>query len=152
MASSLRDLVGDSFDDDIMSFDLTEIQNILQYLKVEDAIDLAHAESLQQKSLRGADILSEYLGKIVKMTSYLESKVNSVKNKISLEYVAPEGRTTADQKKSAGESAPEVEELQIKLAKVKGSKAVLEKKYDIMVKLHHHYKEIAQSMRRPGVF
>ena len=149
---SLGDMVGDTFEDDFFKFDLTEIQEILEALKTSSAIDLAHAEQLQQQTLRGADILSEYLGKIIKVSSYLEGKANSLKNKISLEYKSPDGKTTAEMKKSAGESAPEVEDLLIKLAKVKGSKVVLEKKYDILIKCHHHFKEIAAGMRRtiPG--
>jgi hypothetical protein len=51
-------------------------------------------------------------------------------------------------KKWAGESSLEVEEVQIKLAKAKASKIVLEKKYDILIRSHHHYKDIAQGLRR----
>jgi len=51
-------------------------------------------------------------------------------------------------KKWAGESSPIVEELQIRLAKAKASKLVLEKKYDILIRSHHHYKDIAQGLRK----
>ena len=145
----LGDLLGNQLEEDFISFDFTEIQQVLSKLQIEDAIDLAHAEMLQQQSLRGADILTEYLGKIVKTVVYLETKVNSTKNKVSLEYMAPDGsKTTADMKKWAGESSPEVEAVQIKLAKAKGSKVVLEKKYDILIRAHHHYKDIAAGLRR----
>lgn len=144
----LADFLGESLEEEFGDFDLTEIQSVLQHLQNVDAIDLAHAESLQQQALRGADILSEYLGKIVKTVGFLETKVNSTKNRVSLEYQAAEGRTTSEMKKWAGESSPEVEEIQIKLAKAKGSKAILEKKYDILIKSHHHYKEIAVGLRR----
>ena len=145
----LGDLLGNQLEEDFISFDFTEIQQVLSKLQIEDAIDLAHAEMLQQQSLRGADILTEYLGKIVKTVGYLETKVNSTKNKVSLEYMAPDGsKTTADMKKWAGESSPEVEAVQIKLAKAKGSKVVLEKKYDILIRAHHHYKDIAAGLRR----
>lgn len=144
----LADFLGESLEEEFGDFDLTEIQSVLQHLQNVDAIDLAHAESLQQQALRGADILSEYLGKIVKTVGFLETKVNSTKNRVSLEYQAAEGRTTSEMKKWAGESSPEVEEIQIKLAKAKGSKAILEKKYDILIKSHHHYKEIATGLRR----
>jgi hypothetical protein len=145
----LGDLLGDQLEEDFISFDLTEIQQVLSKLQIEDAIDLAHAEMLQQQSLRGADILTEYLGKIVKTVGYLETKVNSTKNRVSLEYTAPDGsKTTADMKKWAGESSTDVEAVQIKLAKAKGSKVVLEKKYDILIRAHHHYKDIAAGLRR----
>jgi hypothetical protein len=145
---SLGDILGDQLEEEFINFDMTEIQEVLGKLQSIEAIDLAHAELLQQLSLRGADILSNYLGKIVKTVGYLEAKVNRTKNAVSLSYTAPEGRTTAEMKKWAGESSPEVEEVQIKLAKAKGSKIVLERKYEILVKAHHHYKDIAAGMRR----
>jgi len=144
----LGDFLGNELEEDFASFDLTEIQQVLVNLQSTDAIDLAHAELLQQQSLRGADILTEYLGKIVKTVGYLEAKVNRTKNAVSLAYQAPEGRTTAEMKKWAGESSPEVEEVQIKLAKAKGSKLVLERKYEILIKSHHHFKDIAMGLRR----
>jgi hypothetical protein len=145
----LGDLLGDSLEEEFFSFDLTEIQSVLMKLQYTEAIDLAHAELLQQQSLRGADILTEYLGKIVKTVGYLESKINSTKNKAALNYQEPNGnRTTSDMKKWYSESAPEVEEIQIRLAKAKASKMVLEKKYDILIKSHHHYKDIAAGLRR----
>lgn len=145
----LGDLLGDELEEEFINFDLTEIQQVLSKLQYTDAIDLAHAELLQQQALRGADILTEYLGKIVKTVGYLESKVNSTKNKVSLDYQAPDGsRTTADMRKWAGESSPEVEEVQIRLAKAKASKMVLEKKYDILIRSHHHYKDIAAGLRK----
>lgn len=145
----LGDLIGDQLEEEFSDFDLTEIQQVLFKLQNTEAIDLAHAEMLQQQALRGADILTEYLGKIVKTVSYLESKVNSVKNKAALNYQDPSGnKTTSDMKKWFSESAPEVEEVQLRLARAKASKVMLEKKYDIIIKTHHHYKEIAVGLRR----
>jgi hypothetical protein len=146
---SLGDLIGSQLEEDFSNFDLTEIQLVLNKLKDNDPIDLAHAELLQQQSLRGADIVTEYLGKIVKTVGYLESKINTLKNKVSLEYKAPDGsRTTTDMKIWAGAASPEVELVSIALAKAKASKTVLEKKYDLLIKSHHHYKEIAAGLRR----
>jgi hypothetical protein len=145
----LGDFIGSKLEEEFLNFDLSEIQQVLEKLQDTDAIDLAHAELLQQQALRGADVISEYLGKIVKTVGYLEAKVNSTKNKVSLDYQAPDGsRTTADMKKWAGESSSEVEAIQIKLAKAKGSKLVLERKYEILIKSHHHYKDIASGLRR----
>ena len=147
--NTLSDLInGDKFDDEFLKFDLTEIQSVLSALKSEDAIDIAHAEHLQRKALRGADIVSEYLGIITKMISYYESKLNSAKNKASLDYTAPEGRTTAEMKKWAGECSPDIEPWQDKLAKAKAGKVVLSNKYDILIREHHNYKDIANGIRR----
>ncbi len=146
--TTLGNIIGSSLEEEFAEFDLTEIQQVLGRLQNTDAIDLAHAELLQQQAIRGADILSEYLGKLVKMVGYLEAKVNSVKNKAALNYEHPTARTTSDMKKWYAESAPEVEVEQIKLAKARASKMVLEKKYDILIKCHHSFKEIAQGMRR----
>jgi hypothetical protein len=145
----LGDLLGNEMEVDFQDFDLTEIQQVLENLRDIDAIDLPHAELLQQQSLRGADVLTEYLAKIVKTVGYLESKVSSTKNKVSLEYQAPDGaKTTLDMKKWAGESSPEVEAVQIKLAAAKGSKLYLERKYELLIKAHHHFKDIAAGLRR----
>lgn len=148
-SNTLSDLInGDKFDDEFLKFDLTEIQSVLSALKSEEAIDIAHAEHLQRKALRGADIVSEYLGIITKMISHYESKLNSAKNKASLNYVAAEGRTTAEMKKWAGECSPDIEPWQDKLAKAKAGKVVLSNKFDILIREHHQYKEIASGMRR----
>lgn len=145
----LGDVLGSNLEEDFRNFDLTEIQEVLEQLRDIDAIDLAHAELLQQQALRGADILIGYLSKMVKTVGYLESQVNSTKNKVSLEYAAPDGaRTTVDMKKWAGESSPEVEKVQIKLAEAKGAKIVLERKYEILIKSHHHFKDIAAGLRK----
>ena len=145
----LKDVVGDDLVEEFSQFDLTEIQNVLKYLESENPVDLAHAEMLQQKALRGADVLTEYLGKIVKTVSYLEGRLNSVKNKASLDYQAPNGaKTTVDMKIWAGNCSAEVDNIQIKLSKAKASKMVLEKKYDILIRAHHHYKDIASGLRK----
>lgn len=148
MTLKVSDFIGNDVEEDFEDFNLTEVRNVLEYLAGTNAIDLAHAEMLQQKALRGADVLSDYLGRIVKTVSFLETKVNSVKNKAALEYSAPEGRTTVEMKKWAGESSPEVEQWQIRLAKAKGCKIYLEKKYEILIKSHHHYKDIAAGFKR----
>lgn len=145
----LGDLLGAVMEEDYKNFDMSEIEEVLSQLKETDAIDLAHAELLQQQALRGADILAIHLGKIVKTVAYLEGKVNSTKNKVCLEYTAPDGaKTTLDMKKWAGESSPEVEKVQIQLASAKGGKVALEKKYDILIKAHHHFKDISAGMRK----
>ena len=145
----LGDLLGANQVEDFRNFDLTEVQQVLTQLQYTEAIDLAHAELLQQQALRGADILVEFMAKMVKTVSYLESQVNSTKNKVSLEYVAPnDARTTVDMKKWAAECSPDVTAAQEKLAEAKGAKVALERKFDIIVKAHHHYKDIAAGLRK----
>lgn len=145
----LSKFIGSELEEDFSDFDLTEIQNVLDRLRETDAIDLSHSEFLQQQALRGADILTEYIGKIVKTVSYLEARVNSVKNKAALNYIDPNGnRVTVEMRKWYSETAPEVEDLQVKLAKAKASKAVLDKKYDILIRAHHHYKDISAGLKR----
>jgi hypothetical protein len=145
---TLGNLVGEGFDDNFESFNLTEIQKVLSQLSNEEVIDIAHAELLQQKSLYAADILIEYIAKLVKTVSYFESKVSSLKNKTALEYKSPEGKTTADMKKQAGESSEEVERLSLQLAKAKGSKNLLERKYELLIKTHHYFKDIASNQKK----
>lgn len=146
---SLGDLIGSGMEDSFLDFDFTEIQEILENLKDINPIDLAHTELLQQQALRGADICSEYIGKIIKTTSYLESKLNVEKNRASLNYQDPKGgKVTADARKYAGEISEEVEDLAIKIARAKGSKTLLERKYEILIKSHHHWKDISSGYRR----
>lgn len=145
----VKDLIGENEEEDFLLFDLTEIQKVLSNLRDNDPIDLPHAELLQQQALRGADILVEYLGKIVKTVGYLESKVNTAKNKAALEYKAPDGsRTTTDMKIWASGCSKEVDEISTRLSKAKATKLVLEKKLDILVRSHHHYKDIAGGLRK----
>lgn len=145
----LGDFLGTEHEENFVDFDMTEIQEVLENLREVDAVDLSHAELLQQQALRGADILTEYLCKVVKTLGYLETKVSSTKNKVSLEYKDPDGaRTTLDMKKWAADVSPEVEKVQNKLAAAKGVKLLLDKKYDILIKAHHHYKDIAAGLRK----
>lgn len=146
--TTLGDFIGTNLEEQFVNFDLTEIQEVLSKLQSGDPIDLAHAEQLQQQALRAADILIEYMGKIIKTVGYLEAKVNSTKNKVALTYSAPEGKTTADMRKFASESSPEVEEVSIRLANAKASKVVVEKKYDTLIRLHHFYKDLTTGMRK----
>ena len=146
----ISDIIGDEFEEDFYAFDMTEVQDLVSHLQNDDAIDLPHAEVLQQKALRCADILSEYLGKVVKAVHYFDAKITSTKNGAALNYKNPDngGKTTMDMRRYAGESDPEVERLNLALAKVKGTKAVLDKKYEIVIKSHHHYKDIAAGLRK----
>jgi hypothetical protein len=148
MTATLGSILGTDLEEDFSSFDLTEIQDVLANLRNTNAIDIAHAEMLQQQSLRGADILSEMIGKIVKTITHLENKVNTTKNKASLEYKPAEGKATADMRKFAGESAPEVETLTDRLGRAKGARELLTRKYDILIKAHHAYKELTQGMKK----
>lgn len=149
MENSLSSLIGVSNEENFLDFDLTEIQTVLADLKNENPIDLAHAESMQQKTLRGADVCAEFLGKLQKTTSYLESKINTLKNKIAMEYdPGDKVKVTMDMRKFAAESHPDVEDLQVKLSKAKGSKLVLEKKYELLIKQHHFLKEISMGLRK----
>ncbi len=145
----LGDFLGTELEENFLDFDLTDIQSVLNNLKETDAFDLPHAEMLQQQSLRGADILIEYIGKLTKTVGYLENKLNKAKNKVSLEYKAPDGsKTTTDMKLWASGASPEVEEIGMSLAKAKASKIVLDKKYDLLIKSHYHFKEIADGLKK----
>jgi len=145
---TLKQLIGDSNTDDFLNFDITVIQSVLSQLASDQAIDIAHSEMLQQKALYAADILSEYLARMIKTVSFLESKLNAVRNKVSLEYEASNRKTTMEMKRLAGESDPRVEEIAIELAKAKGAKTALEKKYDLLIKSHHYWKDISASQNK----
>lgn len=145
----IKDLIGDNLEEAFLEFDLTEVQKVVKKLQSEDVPTLAQAERLQQEALRAADVLSEHLAKIHKTIHYLTAKVSSVKNKECLNYEPPSGtRMSNELRKMAGESSDKVLELELTLAKAKGAKTAIEKKYDIVIKTHHHYKDIANGLRK----
>lgn len=149
MKTTLETIIGKNIEDKFLDFDLTEIQEVLANLQNIEPIDLIHAEQLQQKCLRAADIISEYLGKLVKTVSHLESKVNRTKNKAALNYTNTSGeKLTMAMRQLAGECADEVEALEDSLAMAKGSKVLLDKKYDLILKSHYLYKEIAAGYKK----
>src|ERR1700683_5243350 len=146
--TTLGDMLGQSLEEDFATFDLTEINAVLSNLRNTNAIDIAHAEQLQQQALRGADILSEYIGKLVKTVSHLEGKMSSTKNRAALEYKPEGGKATADMRRNAGEASPEVQDCNHRLARAKGAREMMVRKYDILIKSHHAYKELTASMRK----
>lgn len=148
--ATLGQLVGSDLIEDFSNWEFSEIEIVLQALSKEDATDLKQVEKLQRESLRGADLISDYLSKMVKTVSFLESKLNSVKNKAALDYSPPKegSRVTADVRRLVAESAPEVEEISGQLARCRGAKVFLEKKFDILIRAHYFYKEVAGGLRR----
>ena len=144
---TVKDVIGIKDEEDFLNFDLTAIQKILANLNRDVPIDIAHAEKFCQESLRCADILSEYLAKINKTSAYLENRLTIVKNRALVEYTS-DVKVTADIRKAASESNKDVEEISNKLSSVKGAKMALEKKYDILIKSHHHWKDIAAGLRK----
>ncbi len=121
----------------------------MAFLKNSDPIDIAHAEMLQQKALYCADLTIEFLGKIVKTVSYLESKISTARNAAARDFKSTDGgKITADMRRWAADNSPEAESLNIALGKAKASKLVLEKKFDILIKQHHLYKDVAAGLRK----
>ncbi len=131
-------------------FDLTEVQQVLKSLRDNEAFDIAHAEFLQHRALYAAEILIDMIAKMIKTSGFIEARINTVKNKVALEYKCDDDkiRVTAEMRKQAGESHPEVEELGLLLARTKGARSALEKKYDVLIKMHYYFKELAQGQRQ----
>lgn len=145
----MSSILGLNLEEEFEDFDLQEIQEVLHELKNTIPYDLAQGELMQQKSLRAADVCSEFLGKLQKTISFLETKINSQKNKIAMDFKTDDGsKPTMDMRKFAAESNPIVEELQLKLAKAKGAKLLLDKKYEILIKQHHFVKEICVGLKK----
>lgn len=147
MTTKINDIIGHNLEENLQDFDVTEIQAILSNLKDDQPMDIAHAEKLCQETLRCADILSEMLAKTIKTTSHLENKLNVARNKAMVNFTS-ESKVTADIRKAAAEMDPLVEELSDKLAVAKGVKLALDKKYEILIKSHHHWKDIAGGLRK----
>lgn len=145
--TTIKDVLS-SLEDDFLNFDLSEITEVLSTLQSDIPVDLAQAENMQRLSLRATDVLSEYLVKIIKIIGVLESNLNRKKNEILLTYEAPKGKTTADMRKAASESNEEVEEISNKISKAKAAKIYLDKKYDIVMKTHYYYRDVAEGYKR----
>jgi hypothetical protein len=147
---TLGQLLGNDNIESFEEFDLTEVQKVLKSLGNEDAIDIAHAEFLQQRALYGAELLIDMSAKMIKTVGYLEAKVNSVKNRCALDYKPADDkiRITAEMRKSASECDPKVEELSLLLAKARGAKQAIDKKMDLLLKTHYYYKELAGNQKQ----
>lgn len=146
---TVKDIIGNGFDDEFEDFDMTEIQELVSELQSNQLPDLASSEYMMQRSLRCADLIGEYLCKLVKLVSYYEALANKTKYAVALAYEDPKGgKTTQEAKKWAGESSVELLEIEIKIAKIKGAKAVLEKKFEIVIRMFHSIKDMASGMRK----
>jgi hypothetical protein len=147
----VKDFFKDNEPDEIfLDFDLTEIQELVKQLQNETVHDVAAADNLQRQALVCADLLAEYIAKLIKIISHLDVKESRIRNKVSLEFNKGEDGKAASMalRKLAGDASEEAEEVGYIIAKAKGTKALLEKKYDVIIKAHHFYKEISQSFRK----
>lgn len=147
---TLGELIGNQNIEPFEDFDLTEVQKVLKSLQNNEAFDIAQAEFFQHRSLYAAEILIDMIAKLIKTSGFIESRINTVKNKAALEYKCDDDkiRVTAEMRKQAGESNPEVAELGLTLAKTKGAKSALEKKYDVLIKMHYYFKDLAQGQKQ----
>lgn len=146
---TLKDIVVKDDMDAYLSFDMTEIDVILSSLKNTTACDIATSEFLQQQSLRCADIIAELLSQIVYVYSNLESELSFVKNKTSFDFKpSDDKKNTADMRKYAGESHSNIPQLTQKISAAKAARDLCQRKYELLIKAHHHYKEISTSMRK----
>ncbi len=147
---TLGDLIGKKDIEDFQDFDLSEVQNVLNHLAKEDPFDIAHCQWLQQRALYGADLLIDMNAKMIKTIGFIEARLNSVKNKCALDYKPEDDkiRITAEMRKAASESDPKVEDLNLQLAKAKGAKQALEKKLDLVLKSHYHFKSLCDDMKQ----
>jgi len=147
---TLKQVLGDKDYEDFDEFDITEAQQVLRKLSIDRPMDLGDYEKLQQQSLYAADLLIGFIAKLNKTVYLLETKINSRKNAISLNYKASDGKTTAEMRKSAGECDEETGKLNEQIGKAKGAKLYLDKKYELLIKSHHHFKDLASSIRNTG--
>lgn len=146
---TLRDFIGHNQEEAFEDFDLTEIQELLKTLANTTPIDIAHAEMLAQQALRFADELIQMIVRLNKTAAYLKIKFNKAKNLAMLNYKSPDNsKITADMRKAAAEVDEEVTKLEFKLIDVEASQKALEDKYDILIKKHHHQKDIAKGLRQ----
>jgi hypothetical protein len=143
----LKDMVNSSTDEQFLNFSLDDIQAILTSLQNTEVPDLAHAELMQQRALIGANMVCDFLAKVVKIVSSLDNKINSMRSTYAINYRIDGKVPAADVRTLALKSCPDVSDLEELLSNAKASKSFLERKYDILIKTHHHYKDIAAGLR-----
>jgi hypothetical protein len=149
MKTTIRDIIGDNVEEDFLNFDVSFIQETLNEVSNSATPDLAHAEYLCHKCIVAANQLAEYLGRLVKYSSFLENKISSIRNKYALDYKPVDGgKTTADMRNLALKSCADADIYEETLAKLKGTRTSMEKKFDILIKDHHLYKDIASRLNR----
>jgi hypothetical protein len=147
--TTINDIIGTcSLEEEFLHFDVSDVQFILDELNQTNIIDVAHAQYLQQKSLFAANRLCEHLSRLVKITTYLESNISKIRNKAALDYRPDNNaKVTSDLRVYASKSCSEADALESLLAKAKGAKVLLEKKYDLLLKSHYYFKEISSAFK-----
>ncbi len=144
----IRDIIGDKMEEDFLEFDYTYIQETLNEVSNSATPNLAMAEYLQFKCLSAADVLIEYSGKLIKYSTYLDNKITSMRNRHAMEFYAANPKAAADIRAMSLKSCPDADELENTSAQLKGTRAIIEKKFDLLIKAHHHYKEVASRLNR----
>ena len=146
--TTVRDIVGDcDLEEEFDTISLDEVNVVLDELNSCSIHDVAHAEYLQQKALACANYLANHLSRIVKIASFLESQISTQRNKTAAYYTRDDVKVTNDLRIFAAKACPEAAMLENKLSRVKGIKLLLEKKYDLLLKCHYYFKEIASSFK-----
>jgi hypothetical protein len=146
---SVTNIIGEDDVDDFLNFNLTSIQGVISKLSLDQAVDEANALMLQQYALLAADKILEFIAKTTKTAHNLEHQANQAYNLAALNFKPSDGsKPTMEMRKMAGEADPAVYTIQMRIGKAKGLKAALDRKYDVLIKAHHHFKDIVNSHRK----
>lgn len=126
-----------------LSLDISNIQNFSDQIPEDGIVDIANAESLGMKSLRMSDHIGELLGQLTRYVAYKEGSVSVRKAEAFEKLESEEVKTTVQQHRYG--SNEEYKKAIMVLADAKGVKDWLQKKYDYLIRLHYHCKDLLRT-------
>lgn len=126
-----------------LMLDVTDIQKFSDEIPEDGILDLANAEALGMKSLRAADHVGDLLGQITRFVAYKEGSV-SVRKAEAFELLEEEGVKVTVQQHRYG-SNKEYKKAVMALADARGVREWLQKKYDYLIRLHYHCRDLLRT-------
>jgi len=146
----IKDEIGETFEDDFMEFDLTLVHDLLDDINNNSAPDLYQAEDLRRRTIVGMRMLTQYEGRLIKITNYLNSKIPAIRSKYAIHYTNEGKKDPTDKTRDyAFKSCPDAEPFEKTLAQATAARTVVQKKYELLSKAHYMYRDLC--LRQSGM-
>lgn len=126
------------------SLDVAHIQALSEDIPLDGHVDMATAEKLAVQFLRGADMCSEVLCRIVWWLAKKEGEVQHAHAKAMLVKALGQGLKTAKEKERFAAGDKDYLDACERVARAKAMKKWLENKHSNLISAHYLMKEIAK--------
>jgi hypothetical protein len=146
MANELGAVLGFA-DFDPEKIDISEIKELTDAIPKDGNVDVAIAESLATKFLRGADRCAEILAQLTWWEAKMEDEKRHAIAKASLVTAAQKGLKTATDRRTYADADPECLKACEASNKAKAMKQWFKNKHDSLVSAHYLMKDIAKGGR-----